>query len=132
MSDDLVLAKDLAPTILELAGVDHPGTARDGRPIEAMTGRSAWPVFEGGEVAERVHADELIGKRGVRVGNWKLVHMPPPYGSGGWELYDLSSDLAETNDLAEAMPDKVAELVEHWERYAEENGVVLPDWVSGY
>lgn len=133
ISDELILVKDLAPTILELAGVEHPGVSYARRAVEPMTGRSAVAVLEGvASRASRVHADELIGKRGIRQGSWKLVHMPPPYGNGEWQLYDLSRDLAETNDLAADMPEKVAELEALWEQYAEDNGVILPDWVSGY
>ena len=74
----------------------------------------------------------MLGKKGIRVGRWKLVQMPPPFGTGEWELYDLDADLAEQNDLAAEIPDKVAELEALWNHYARENGVILPDWVSGY
>ena len=51
---------------------------------------------------------------------------------GEWQLYNLADDLAESNDLANDMPEKAEELRELWERYASENGVILPDWLSGY
>lgn len=134
--DDLIVVKDFAPTILELAKVPHPGDSYAGRNIEPMTGVSAVSVLEGvtrsDDASARIHADELIGKRGIRQGDWKLVHMPPPYGNGNWQLYDLAADPAESDDLADDMPGKVAELVALWDQYAEDNGVVLPDWVSGY
>lgn len=132
--DDLVLARDIAPTILELARVEHPGTSYAGRGVEPMTGISAVPILSGESRAapDRVHADELIGKRGIRRGDWKLVHMPPPYGNGNWQLYNLADDLAEANDLAAEMPETVAELAALWEQYAADNGIILPDWVSGY
>ena len=136
ISDDLVVVKDLAPTILELANVEHPGTSYSGRNIEAVTGISSLSTFkaggEGSTDALRVHVDELIGKRGVRKGRWKLIHMPEPYGIGDWQLYDLVTDPAEATDLAAEHPDKVRELVGYWQAYAQENGVILPDWVSGY
>lgn len=136
IEDALILVKDMAATMLELAGVEHPGTTYAGRRVEPMTGRSVLALLEGrtqpGAGPVRAHADELIGKRGVRLGNWKLVHMPEPYGVGDWQLYDLATDLAEANDLAAARPEKVAELRALWDQYAEENGVILPDWVSGY
>ena len=136
ISDDLVTVKDLAPTILELAGVDHPGRSYKGRGVEPMTGISAVSILDGENPRagrrERVYSDELIGKRGIRQGDWKLVHMPPPYGNGEWQLYNLADDLAESNDLANDMPEKAEELRELWERYASENGVILPDWLSGY
>ena len=133
IEDDLVLVKDLAATILDLAGVQHPGTRYEGRDIEPMSGVSVVDLLSSGEsLAPRWHADELMGKLGVRQGNWKLVQMPEPYGNGRWQLYDLGSDIAESNDLADEVPGRVTELEAYWKRYAEENGVILPDWVSGY
>ena len=79
-----------------------------------------------------VNGIELFGKRSVRLGTWKLLHMPEPYGSGEWQLYDLDRDLAETHDLAGKNPEKMAELLRIWKRYEVENQVILPDWVSGY
>ena len=58
--------------------------------------------------------------------------MPPPYGNGDWQLYNLAADLAEAHDLAAEMPGKVEELAKLWQQYAEENGIILPDWLSGY
>jgi arylsulfatase len=132
--DEMVLAKDLAPTVLQLADVGHPGVEYAGRKIEMMTGESVLGLLETGKGhgRPRQHADEMLGKKGLRHGRWKLVQMPPPFGTGKWELYDLAVDLAEQHDLAGEMPDKVAELASRWEQYASDNGVILPDWVSGY
>ena len=86
---------DIAPTVLELAGAAHPGTeyrgrrgGADARPIDG-----ALPV----RTAEAVHdADtgtgwELFGRRAIRQGDWKALHLPEPYGPGTWQLYDLSA-----------------------------------------
>ena len=45
--------------------------------------------------------------QGVRRGNWKVVRHKS---SEPWELYDLSEDLGETNDLASRYPDLVKEI----------------------
>ncbi|EAW39891.1 arylsulfatase [marine gamma proteobacterium HTCC2080] len=58
--------------------------------------------------------------------------MYSPQGTGKWQLYDVSTDLAEEIDLANSRPDKLKELIELWDVYADENNVVLPDWNSGY
>ena len=57
-------------------------------------------------------------------GQWKLLRLPEPFGTGGWELYDLSEDPGETNDLAESSPDILGELKAAWQQYADEVGVV--------
>ncbi|MCA9267789.1 MAG: arylsulfatase, partial [Planctomycetales bacterium] len=56
------------------------------------------------------------GHRAVREGDWKLVAA-----SGDpWELYDLSVDRAESNDLAQSHPDVVQRLEAIWNRQLEE------------
>lgn len=132
--NDLVYVTDLAPTILELAGVDHPGDVYQGRPIEPLSGRSFVGLIDGSGDAEpdRVLGMELFGKRAVREGRWKIMHMPEPWGTGDWQLYDLVADPVEARDLADSHPDVLASLVSKWEDYARENNVIIPDWVSGY
>ncbi|MGB0144425.1 MAG: sulfatase-like hydrolase/transferase [Akkermansiaceae bacterium] len=57
-------------------------------------------------------------KRALRHGNWKLVRMKGGRGKGDpqWELYNLSKDLSEKNDLSNTQPKKLTELVEIWEK----------------
>jgi arylsulfatase len=134
ISDQFVFIKDITPTLLELAGVEHPGNEYDGRTIEPMSGESFVSLLRGEEPsrAERVTGIELLGKRAIRVGDWKLVHMPPPYGTDDWQLFNVREDIAEAYDLAAENPVKVAEMKVHWNDYAERNNVIIPDWVSGY
>lgn len=58
------------------------------------------------------------GKTAMRHGDWKLVRMGSrkTAGKAKWELYDLSKDIAEENNLATEYPDKLNELVEIWEK----------------
>ncbi|SEN99619.1 arylsulfatase [Pseudomonas sp. NFACC39-1] len=130
--DKLVSVKDFAPTLLELAGVKRPGVQYHGREVAPMTGTSIIPLLKGQNVAERTEAGELFGKRFVRKGDWKLVHMPKPWGNGEWQLFNLHTDLAEAHDLSAKEPARVAELKKTWDQYAQQNQVVLPDQVSGY
>jgi arylsulfatase A-like enzyme len=120
---------DIAPTVLELAGVAHPGTEYRGREVAPMRGGSLVPYLSGG--ADAVHDDvtgtgwELFGRRAIRQGDWKALYLPEPYGPGDWQLYDLSVDPGEIDDLAAARPDKLAELLVLWDRYVEDTGVIL-------
>ena len=120
---------DIAPTVLELAGAQHPGTAYRGREVEPMRGRSLVPYLSrDGEAvhdAETGTGWELFGRRAIRQGDWKALYLPEPYGPGAWQLYDLSRDPGELDDQAAARPEKLAELLELWDRYVEENGVIL-------
>ena len=61
-------------------------------------------------------------KRALRHGDWKLVHMggKRPPGKPKWQLFDLSKDLSEENDLARAEPERLAELIKIWQTLNEE------------
>ncbi|MEM7279842.1 MAG: sulfatase-like hydrolase/transferase, partial [Pseudomonadota bacterium] len=128
----LISVKDVMPTFLELASIDHQ--TKEG--YEPVTGQSQLTVLADREAVsnadERVLATELFGKRAVRKGDWKIVHMPQPYGGDRWRLYNLKDDLAESIDLSEQYPEKFNEMLALWDTYQQENSVILPDWVSGY
>jgi arylsulfatase len=91
---------DLAPTILGLAGgtapPDLPGRSLFAPPAD----RDLWYLHE--------------GNRALRSGSWKLVSAKNQ-GRDAWELYDLSKDRGETNDLAPAQPERVRAMSERWE-----------------
>jgi arylsulfatase len=135
-SDRVVSVKDVAPTLLELAGVRHPGRRFEGRALAPLEGRSLVPFLRG--EASAVHDGgltmgfELFGRRALRKGDLKLVWLFEPYGAGRWELYDLAADPLESNDLAAREPGKLMELVRAWDDYAARNGVVLPSRDTGY
>lgn len=128
---------DILPTILELAGVSHPGTTFRGREVVPPRGRSWVPHLSG--QSPSVHDDgdgeggvqditgwELFGRRAVRRGRWKAVFEPAPLGSEQWELYDLSEDPGEVHDLAGREPGVLGELLVEWERYFAETGMYDP------
>ncbi len=48
-------------------------------------------------------------QKAVRVGKWKLLHVPSRLGKPV-QLYDLSKDIGEENDLSESRPEVVKEL----------------------
>ena len=69
---------------------------------------------------------ELIGRRALIKGDWKILRIPKPAGTDKWELFDLSSDIGEQENLAEKMPGKLAELILDWNAYQSNVGLVLP------
>jgi arylsulfatase len=112
---------DVMPTLLELAGCEYP-EERDGRPTKPLDGLSFGGILAG-RAEERPEPIfwEHEGNRAVRSGQWKLVS---EYAKGGWELYDLAADRAETNDLAESNAAKVAELSAAYDDFAARCGVL--------
>jgi arylsulfatase A-like enzyme len=120
---------DLLPTLLELAGVADPGRSYRGREVHPITGSSMLGYFRG--ASSRVHdqtyvlGEELFGKRCVLRGDWKLLWLDPPQGSGAWELHDLLANRSEMNDLSAQQPAIAAGLERAWQAYVERNGVIL-------
>ena len=125
--DSFAYVWDLMPTILELADVDHPQTFQ-GKQVAQLRGKSLRPVLSGN--SEHTYpADSYIGGemgtgKWMRKGNFKAVSVAKPYGSGQWQLFDLSTDPGETHDLSQAQPALLQELQGAWTRYAKDVGVV--------
>jgi len=112
-NEDLVNNTDLAPTLLELAGVTPPAF---------MQGRSVVPLLKGESVTDWRQATyyrywmnyahhDVPAHYGIRTKEFKLIFF---YGlpldapgaksaetTPGWELYDLRNDLHEMRNVAE-------------------------------
>ena len=115
---------DLMATCVDLAEADYP-TEVNGEPIKPLEGRSLAPAFHGEQIDREALYWEHEGNRAIRVGDWKLVAKE----NRPWELYDISSDRGEQHDLATQMPEKVEELSEMWDAYAERADVLpLGGW----
>lgn len=113
--------KDIAPTLTQFAGADSAG----------MQGRSWLPLLQGATVNPRpdssIVAGQFFGAQYARNGSYKAVWMPKPYGFSRWELFDVATDPGETNDLSDALPQKRAQLIAAYKRYARQNNVIRPD-----
>ncbi len=125
-SEQTVCLNDFFATCAEVVGARLPDTA-------AEDSVSLLPVLEGRATAplhEAVVHHSINGSFAVRAGNWKLVLAP---GSGGWsapkpgtaaekalppiQLYDLSDDIGEKNNVQAAHPEVVARLTALLEKY---------------
>ncbi len=120
---------DIAPTLLELAGVSHPG--KPGGP-EPMTGRSLVPLLRDTTAQIRGTDEtlgyELAGNAALFGGDLKLVRNLPPIGDGQWRLFDIARDPGETRDLRSARPEDFRRLLEAYQKFEVEDGVqALPE-----
>jgi arylsulfatase len=120
--------KDIVPTVLELAGVEHPSSFK-GREVAPVQGKSWVEMLEGRTQSPRSPDDwlgwELFGNRAIRQGDWKISSLYQPMGTGDWQLYNLADDPGEQFDLSEKRPDKMKELIAFWEEYEKTNSVII-------
>ncbi|BAN04069.1 arylsulfatase [Ilumatobacter coccineus] len=115
---------DLAPTLFDLLELDPPGATMEGTSFAATI---ADPEAETGK---DIQYFEMFGHRGLWHDGWKAVayHAPgTPFDDDRWELFDLTTDFNETNDLADEHPDRLAEMIEMWWAEAEANQVLPLD-----
>ena len=142
-------AIDVLPTLLEAAGVDLPSEVA-GVPQQPFHGRSVVPTFTAADTPE-VHTTqyfEMHGYRAIYDDGWRAVC---PLGGPSlteaaqrgrpfrntvitralldemdteWELFDVRADPAETNNLAQAEPERLAAMIQLWYDEAERYGVL--------
>ncbi|MEB2775021.1 arylsulfatase [Algoriphagus sp. D3-2-R+10] len=106
-SDHISAFWDLLPTFAEVAGAKIPASIDGISFLPALLEQSDQKQHE--FLYWEFH--EQGGKQAVRQGKWKAVKLQV-FGSAEptIELYDLSTDLGEENDIAAQNPDKVKEL----------------------
>jgi len=125
----LMHVADIMPTLLEIVGARYPA-ALNGEPVPPLMGKSWGKVLSGQAESPRTEQDylgwEIFGNRAVRQGDWKLRWEYKPLGRANWELFNVTTDPAERNDLAAEHPDKVKALVAVWDSYVRTNNVILP------
>jgi len=97
-TDGLASAIDIGPTLAELAGVSPPGF---------VDGRSLVPLFDGGVPGswrDALISELLLGPKGgfvmLRSGSYAYT----AYGDGDRELYDLSEDPYQLDNIASTAP----------------------------
>jgi arylsulfatase len=131
INNSFVGVEDIFPTLTALTRVER-GDSRNGVPLAPLKGASIVPTLLGeqdvahGPDYER--GDEFWGQKVYRKGDWKLLWLPRPFGSGEWQLYQTQDDPGETLDRAAAHPTLVAELSKKYQRWAEAHNVMEWDY----
>jgi arylsulfatase A-like enzyme len=129
VSQSLTWITDIAPTILQLAGAVD-------RPVD-MVGKSLIPILQDEQTSVRL-VDEIIGyelggNKALFKGDYKLVYNRFRGQESEWQLFNISVDPGETQNLASAKPQLFVELKAAYAVWAEQNGVVevRPDYDQG-
>lgn len=127
ISNTFLSVADIAPTLLEAAGIPNHNGSFEGRKVQPITGKSWLGYLRG--VRDRVYSPhdaiggELFGSRALRQGDWKLTDP----GDGAWRLFNIANDPGETEDLSAVEPDRKDALARLWDDYAKDVGVVIPE-----
>jgi arylsulfatase len=128
---------DVAPTILEAAGLPEPKIV-DGTPQIPMQGVSLAYTFDDAKAKERHTTQyfEITGNRALYHDGWyaRTIHRAPwempaktSFANDTWELYDVRTDFSLSTDLAKKHPQKLEELKALFLREAEKNHVLPLD-----
>lgn len=105
VSDLLFYQPDILPTLTGLAGIETP---------KDTDGLSILPTLFGKPDEQKTHAFlywEFGAQTAVRIGQWKGIQ---PKKNAEWELYDLSKDVSEKNNVAA----ENAEMIERMKEFA--------------
>ena len=110
---------DIAPTILDMAGITYPTTYQN-KPNPPLQGVSMANIFDGQLFCnlDRWLGFELVGLKGVRQGNWKLAQR---MGGAYMGLFNVWDDPFEQYDLTGKEPVKFKEMMDIYQQYATEN-----------
>jgi arylsulfatase len=128
---------DVAPTILEAAGLPEPRVV-NGVPQRPMDGVSMAYTFNDAKAKERHTTQyfEMFGNRAIYHDGWyaRTIHRAPwestprrPLAEDIWELYDTRSDFSLVNDLSAKYPEKLADLQALFMYEAEKNNALPID-----
>ena len=121
-----VTVMDLAPTFLEIAGAKYP----DDGSVQPMLGESMRSFLTG--EADAVHSEDYVstlyhaGRAYLRRGDWKISNLEPPFNEDDFELFNLSADPGETNNLAKSHAEEYEELLKIWRDERRKLGIILP------
>lgn len=120
--DQPVVALDLLPTAMALGGLTVPQHCDGVNLMPFLVGNEKrnphptlyWRVCGGGGFA-------------IRDGDWKLVH---DVGMQAAELYDLSKDMGENNDVSQHFPDVVSTLMTKYKSW--DASLESPRWTENH
>ena len=112
--DEIAATIDLLPTIAGLSGVELPND-------RTIDGKNIWPLISGKEGAKTPHEIYFFYKgnslESARQGKWKLRRSGKK--SQSIELYDLASDISESNNLAQENEALINEIIQKMNSFDE-------------
>ena len=105
---------EILPSLVAAAGVSVPADIQ-------LDGYDWWDAMRGGQSPRESMFWKRRDQLAARAGNWKWVSDGK---RGG--LFDLSKDIAESNDLSESHPDVLAEMKERFAQWTKKMEAAEP------
>jgi arylsulfatase A-like enzyme len=135
---------DIAPTIYELAGIRFPDTVNGAKQVP-LEGKSLAYTFDNPKApsARTLQYFEMLGSRGIYKDGWwagvrnrlpwNLTRLSEGLNEYPWELYDLTKDYSQAENLAAKYPGKLKEMQAAFDSEARRNQVypLAPAWSVG-
>ena len=110
---------DIMATLVEMSSATYPKTYK-GNDIIPMQGINLYPIWMG---EKPVRSEPLFWEHednvALRDGRWKIVK---ERNEPDWQLYDMEADRTECNDLAQAKPDVLGEMMKKYEKMYDKVG----------
>jgi arylsulfatase A-like enzyme len=132
ISNAVISVKDLPMTILDYAGIEHPGNQYKERAITAPSGITARPFLEGKSEIVRTdkewYAFELFGNGYIMQGEYKAMKVRTGmFGDGKWHLYNVVTDPSEMKPLESEMPEMLESMKAQYIAYADKHSIMEVD-----
>ncbi|MDQ0766007.1 hypothetical protein [Streptomyces canus] len=111
---------DVVPPLYDLLGVEPPEVIKGYRqsPIEGESFRAS--LTDPGAPGRQTQFYGMLGQRSIHHEGWLACTVHPPLSGWGdfahdvWELYDLTTDRAQSTDLAAREPARLETLKSLW------------------
>ena len=119
--DQPVSTLDFFPTASAVAGAKPSASIEGINLLPYLTGQNSGAPHD-------ILAWRFGPQRAIRRGEFKLVDSRDfdLKSQSGWQLFDLSTDVGEKEDLSSRLPEKKSELIQLWEEWDRQN--VAPRW----
>ncbi|MDQ8181158.1 sulfatase [Pelagicoccus sp. SDUM812005] len=129
-NDTIAISYDIFPTLTSLLGLSNPedhhldGVDLSSSFLEGLELQRP-PIYS--LFAHTVLATGNIANAWIRDGDWKLLRFfnATPDQSDYFELYNLTSDIGETTNLASSQPETAQRLAEQLDAYLQDSGALL-------
>ena len=118
---------DIVPTLLEVTGVQYPDSF-NGQELHPLCGISLKPSFNGLKLKRNkpMYSEHENNAFMIEDG-FKLVGRGVARVAGPdvkkWELYNITLDRTELNDLAKSQPERLKQMAERWHQWSLQNKV---------